>query len=70
MSTVPEILQAAAMLDPHDRAALVASLLEDLDAAPHYVSDDEALRRRNEVRGGTVEGLTEEEFWRACGRRA
>jgi putative addiction module component (TIGR02574 family) len=68
MSQVAELLKEASKLDPADRAELVSSLLEDLDPSPHFVSDEEALRRVDELRSGKVAGLTEEEFWRACGR--
>ena len=45
MSKVAEILKEASKLDRLDRAELVSSLLEDLDSSPHYVTDEEALRR-------------------------
>lgn len=69
MSQVADLLKEASKLDLPDRAELVSSLLEDLDARPHYVSDEEALRRVEELRSGRVKGLSEEEFWQACGRR-
>ena len=66
MSNVAELLKEASKLDRSDRAELVSSLLEDLDASPHYVTDEEALRRVDDLRSGKVKGLGEEEFWRAC----
>lgn len=68
MSQVAELLKEVSKLDLRDRAELVSSLLEGLDASPHYVSDDEALERLRELKAGSVKGLTEEEFWKACGR--
>lgn len=68
MSNVTELLQKAAELDRTDRAELVASLLEDLDPHPHWISDEEALRRLDDLKAGRVKGLSEEEFWKACGR--
>ena len=68
MAQVAELLKEASKLDPLDRAELISSLLEDLDSSPHYASDEEALRRLQELKSGTVKGLSEEEFWKACGR--
>jgi len=69
MSQVAELLKEASKLSPLDRAELVTSLLEDLDPSPHYVSDEEALERLQELKSGKVKGLSEDEFWKACGRR-
>ena len=69
MSQVAQILSAASALDSEDRLELVSSLLEDLDPRPHSVSDKEALKRRDDLLQGKVTGLSEEEFWKACGRR-
>ena len=68
MSQVAELLKEASKLSPLDRAELVTSLLEDLDPSPHYVSDEEALERLQELKSGKVKGLSEDEFWKACGR--
>ncbi len=68
MSQVAELLKEASKLDRLDRAELVSSLLEDLDPSPHRVSDEEALQRLRELKSGQVEGLSEEDFWKACGR--
>lgn len=68
MSQVADLLKEASKLDLPDRAELVSLLLEDLDARPHNVSDEEAWRRVEELRFGRVKGLSEEEFWQACGR--
>lgn len=45
MSQVAELLKEASKLDPLDRAELVSLLLEDLDPSPHWVTDEEVLRR-------------------------
>ncbi len=68
MSQVAELLREASKLDARDRAELVSSLLEDLDPRPHHVSDEEALQRLADLKSGTVKGLSEDEFWKACGR--
>lgn len=68
MSQVATLLKEASKLDLLDRAELVSSLLEDLDPEPHYVSDEEVLQRLEELKSGRVEGLSKEEFWKACGR--
>ncbi len=68
MANVAELLMEASKLDRLDRAELVSSLLENLDSNPHYVTDEEALRRVDELRSGKVKGLSEEEFKTACGR--
>ncbi|MCF7732049.1 MAG: addiction module protein [Akkermansiaceae bacterium] len=68
MSQVAELIREASKLDPLDRAELVSSLLEDLDASPHHVSDEDALQRLEDLKSGRVKGLPEKDFWRACGR--
>jgi hypothetical protein len=68
MPHVAELLKEAAKLDLIDRAELVSALLEDLDPTPHCVTDEEALQRLNDLKSGSVDGLTEDEFWQACGR--
>ena len=68
MSHVAELLKEASKLDRMDRAELVSSLLEDLDPNPHYVTDEEAIHRLDDLKSGKVKGLSEEEFWKACGR--
>ena len=68
MSQVAELIKEAAKLDPVDRAELVSSLLEDLDPNPHWVTDEEALGRLEDLKSGSVKGLSEEDFWKACGR--
>lgn len=68
MSQVAELLKEASKLDRLDRMELISSLLEDFDPTPHYVSDEEVLRRLGDLKSGKVEGLSEEEFWKACGR--
>ncbi len=68
MTQVTALLKEASKLDLPERAELVSSQLEDLDPQPHYVSDGEVLERLEELRSGKVKGLSEEEFWKACGR--
>lgn len=68
MTQVTALLKEASKLDLPERAELVSSLLEDLDPEPHYVTDGEVLERLEELRSGKVKGLSEEEFWKACGR--
>ena len=70
MTQVTALLKEASKLDLPERAELVSSLLEleDLDPEPHYVSDGEVLERLEELRSGKVKGLSEEEFWKECGR--
>jgi hypothetical protein len=68
MSNVAVLLKEASKLDRLDRVELISSLLEDFDPTPHYVSDEEAMRRLDDLKSGKVDGLSEEEFWKACGR--
>ena len=68
MTQVTALLKEASKLGLPERNELVSSLLEDLDPEPHYVSDGEVLERLEELRYGKVKGLSEEEFWKACGR--
>lgn len=68
MSNVAELLKEASKLDRTDRAELVSSLLEDLDPNPHFITDEEAMQRLEDLKSGKVKGLSEEEFWKACGR--
>lgn len=68
MSHVAELLKEASKLDRIDRAELISSLLEDLDPNPHYVTDEEAMQRLEDLKSGRVKGLSEAEFWKACGR--
>jgi putative addiction module component (TIGR02574 family) len=68
MTQVMALLKEASKLDLPERAELVSSLLEDLDPEPHHVSDEEAIRRLGELKSGKVEGLSREDFWKACGR--
>ena len=68
MTQVAALLKEASKLDLPDRAELVSSLLEDLDPKPHYVSDEEVMERLEELMSGKVQGLANEEFWKACGR--
>ena len=49
-------------------ARLAAFLLETLEETHHWVDDEEVARRGEELDSGAVRGLTEAEFWAACGR--
>ncbi len=62
LSQVTELLKEVSKLDALDRAELIASLLEELDPSPHYVSDEEALQRLHDLRSGRVKGLSEDEL--------
>ncbi len=68
MSQVTELLKAAAKLDQMERSELISSLLEDFEPYFHDVSDEEAVKRFEDLKSGKVKGLSEEEFWKACGR--
>lgn len=68
MTQVAVLIKEASKLDRLDRVELISSLLEDFEPTPHYVSDEEAIRRLDDLTSGKVEGLSEEEFWKACGR--
>jgi hypothetical protein len=68
MPDVAELLKEASKLDRIERAELISSLLEDLDPNPHWVSDEEAMSRLKDLKSGAVKGLSEDEFWKACGR--
>jgi Putative addiction module component len=69
MSQVATLLREASKLDFLDRAELVSSLLEDLDPKPHCVSDEEVMERLEELKSGKIQGLSMEDFWKACGRK-
>lgn len=45
-----------------------ASGAAPIEPAPKIVTDEEVYRRLEDLRSGGVKGLSEEEFWRACGR--
>lgn len=68
METIEAILEEASSLNYDKRVVLVSSLLEDLNPIEHDVSDEEALDRLSELKTGKVKGLSESEFWEACGR--
>jgi hypothetical protein len=63
-----QIRDAASQLPERDRAELAAFLIEGLKGTHYWVDDEEIQRRRAELDSGEVQGLTEEEFWKACGR--
>ncbi len=64
MAQVAELSKQASQLNLSDRAELVSSLLEDLDPNPHFVSDEEAFRRLQELKSGKVAGLRSAMFTR------
>ncbi len=68
LKQVTALLKEASKLDLTERAELVSLLLEDLEPKPNYVSDEEVFERLEELKSGKVKGLTDEEFWQACGR--
>lgn len=68
LKQVTALLKEASKLDLSERAELVSLLLEDLEPKPNYVSDEEVFERLEELKSGKVKGLTNEEFWQACGR--
>ena len=68
MIEVSEIRNAASQLDTSARAELAVFLLGSLEGTHHWVDDDEAIRRRDELDSGAVEGISREEFNRRCGR--
>ncbi len=68
MSQVAELFKEASKLDRAAQVELVSSLLGNLDDGGHHVSDEEAMGRLEELKNGSVRGLSEEEFWKACGR--
>jgi hypothetical protein len=67
MTQVSEIRNAAIELDTADRAELAVFLLGSLEGAHHWVDDEEAMNRRDELDSGAVEGISREEFNRQCG---
>jgi hypothetical protein len=67
MSQILEIRKAAGALSTQERAELAAFLLGSLDEVHHWVDDDDASLRSEELDSGKISGLTREEFNRACG---
>ncbi len=68
MTQLAELRDAAIRLEESDRAELAAFLLGSLDAGHHFVADEEAVRRRDELDSGAVEGISRDEFNRLCDR--
>ena len=66
MLDLADLINAASKLDRSERAALISSLLENLETSPHHVTDDEALDRLESLKSGKTKGLTDEQFWAAC----
>lgn len=67
MSAITELRNASSELSIPERAELAAFLLGTLEIEHHYVDDDEVRRHSEEMDSGKVQGLTREEFTRACG---
>ena len=65
---VAQLREAASHLSEADRAELAVFLLDSLDGAPHWVDDEEVVRRSEELDSGEVQPLTLAEFKAACGR--
>jgi len=61
---LPEIEQEALALNERDRTALVLALLEAYSPPPTDVSDEEAIRRDEELENGAVQSLPHDEFVR------
>ena len=61
---LPEIEQEALALNEQERAALVLTLMDTLPVPALEVSDEEAMRRDEELESGIVTPLTHEEFSR------
>ena len=68
MTEVDQLQEAASRLPSPDRARLAAFLLETLEETHYWVDDEEVARRGEELDSGAVRGLTDAEFWAACGR--
>ncbi len=62
--TLHELEQEALALDQPDRVALVLKVLDTLPLDTADVSDEEALRRDEELEQGTVTPLAHDEFVR------
>jgi len=67
MSTVTEISAALRRLPTDERLSLLHEFAEELGSAWDS-SDKEAIQRLDDLKSGQVQGLSEEEFWKACGR--
>jgi hypothetical protein len=59
---LPEIAEEALALTEQDRASLALILMDTLSAVGPEISDEEAVRRDDELENGTVRPLTHEEF--------
>lgn len=68
MIEIAQLREAVSRLSTPDRAELAAYLLDSLDDAHDWVSDEEVLVRREELNSKTVRGLSLPEFNAACGR--
>lgn len=62
MIEAAQLREAAARLSRPDQAELAVFLLENLDDAPHEVSDEEVWKRKEELDSGKAQGLTLAEF--------
>ena len=64
---VAEIQREVVSLPERQRADLAVFILDTLEIEHHKVSDEEAVRRRDEVLNGEVHPMTRTEFAAACG---
>lgn len=73
MSTLQEIEAAFLRLSDKDRLQLADKLLGSLPSPPAAANPDdilnEALRRDTELENGSVQPLSEKEFWNGVPRR-
>jgi hypothetical protein len=60
----PEITEEALALNEGERASLALKLMDTLSATAFEVSDDEAIRRNQELEKGSVAALEHEDFVR------
>jgi len=67
MSTVPEISAALRRLPTDEKWSLLHEFADEL-GSEWDSSDEEAIQRLDDLKSGRVQGLSEEEFWKACGR--
>ena len=68
MTDIAQLREAATNLSTSHRAELAVFLLGTLEGTHHWVEDEEATHRRDELDSGDVKALTREEFNQACGR--
>ena len=62
MTNLQKIEQAAVVLSAEDRASLVAYLLNTLDVPEYDVSDEDVMRRDEELDSGKQVAISHAEF--------